>query len=115
MRADADPQPEFYTVLVTNGGHAYTKRLATDSSDAEVAEALAANRFRAAGPPGGRQEAAVQLAGGAAQPSSASRKLAQTGVSQSVGAVVSTVSTDLGCDGCPNTDTRVQVCETLKP
>ena len=95
-------------MLVTRGGHAYTKRLATNTSDAEVAEALVAHQFRAASPPGG-QVAARQSARDAAQPSSASRKLAQTGISQSVGAVVSTVSTDLGCDGCPATDTRVQV------
>ena len=93
---------------MTRGGHAYTKRLATNTSDAEVAEALAAHPFMAASSPGGRA-AAGQPAGSAARPSSASRKLAQTGISQSVGAVVSTVSTDLGCDGCPPTDTRVQV------
>lgn len=111
MLPGAGPQPDFYTVLVTSGGHAYTKRLATDHSDPEVAEALAANGFTAAGPPehlGG----AGKLAGGAVQPLGAARKLAQAGISQSVGAV--TASTDLGCDGCSTTDIRVQVRGPLR-
>ena len=101
----ADPQPELFTVLVTSGGHAYTKRLATNYSDLDMGEELLASPFRAAGLLHQR-EAATMLAEAAAKPASASRKLAQAGISQSVGA---TASTDLGCDGCSTTDTRVQV------
>jgi hypothetical protein len=104
----ADVQREHFTVLVTSSGQSYTKKLATDPGDPELAEALAATSFSARRPvlPGA---AGGKLPGGAAGGRlQASRRLAQAPpAQQSVG--ISSASTDLSCDGCSTYDNRVQV------
>lgn len=94
---------------MTSSGHSYTKKLATDPEDPELAEALAATSFSAQRPVLSVGAAAGKLrreAGGRLQASR--RRLAQVPAApQSVG--ISSASTDLSCDGCSSYDNRVQV------
>lgn len=75
------------------------RRLSTDVSEPELAEALASTDFQA-------QAGQIRQPGrGEGSPVKA-RRLAQTTTPQ-IG--VGNVSTDLGCDGCAGSDNRVQV------
>lgn len=96
-------------MLVTSGGHSYTKRLVTDPSEPDLAQALAATDL------GRGQQPGLDAARGGAQRGpqrgvpgawAASRKLAQVGAAQTS---VGIASTDLGCDGCSGYDNRAQV------